>query len=500
MNSINNYIYSECAVNSKKAWYFKNKHEYLARDIDPLKTEEYREVRTRANKFSLFNGFKTVENSKSIQERFTETNEALREGTGVINACFKFEDLECEVSQVMSNENHHIYLYIDKVNTKLEKETRKNCCRELAYISYVANKLGYIVDGSSVLYLNKDYNRSGDISNEELFVIADVSAEVREMVEDVEDNLDAIRAYMNASEEPKSGFCAECKLDKCPFWSLCSPELPEHNIFDIHLKGSRFTCKKKLELYNAGIISCEDASECTDLKEYLRLIMKYEANDLPAYIDRDAVREFLATLSYPLYFLDFETIAPVIPKYDNSHPNEKICFQYSLHYIEEEGGEFKHKEYLAYPGSDPRRELCERLCEDIPMGVCTLVYNDLFEKGRLNEMAAVYPDLHDHLKDIVDNIVDLEDLFEDKKYYCHGMNGSSSIKVVLPLLFPDDPSLDYHNLEGVHKGDEAMAVFAAMEHMNGEELEQKRHELLEYCKLDTFAMVKIYEKLHEVIS
>ena len=77
------------------------------------------------------------------------------------------------------------------------------------------------------------------------------------------------------------------------------------------------------------------------------------------------------------------------------------------------------------------------------------------------------------------------------------MGGSFSIKSVLPALFPDDPSLDYHNLDGIHNGGEAMNAFPAMEKMSGEELEQTRRNLLEYCKLDTFAMVKVWEKLKE---
>jgi hypothetical protein len=70
---------------------------------------------------------------------------------------------------------------------------------------------------------------------------------------------------------------------------------------------------------------------------------------------------------------------------------------------------------------------------------------------------------------------------------------------VLPALFPDDPSLDYHNLEEIHNGSEAMSAFPAMEHMTPEELERTRRNLLKYCELDTFAMVKVWEKLREAV-
>ena len=214
-------------------------------------------------------------------------------------------------------------------------------------------------------------------------------------------------------------------------------------------------------------------------------------------IHEDGIKEFLDTLTYPLYFLDFETFMPAIPLYDDSKPYEQIPFQYSLHYIESESGELKHKEYLAYPGLDPMRELAEKLCEDIPLDVCTMAYNMGFEKGRIKGLAALYPDLADHLMNIHDNIVDLMIPFQKKHYYCREMQGAYSIKYVLPALFPDDPALDYHNLEGVHHGGEAMDTFARMAYMDPDELEKWRGYLLKYCELDTFAMVKIWEKLIE---
>ena len=123
-----------------------------------------------------------------------------------------------------------------------------------------------------------------------------------------------------------------------------------------------------------------------------------------------------------------------------------------------------------------------------------------FEKTRIRELAGLYPDLSDHLMDIHDHIQDLMVQFQKKQYYTRAMEGSYSIKYVLPALFPDDPALNYHNLEGVHNGTEASAAFAAMENMTEEELQACRENLLKYCGLDTFAMVKVWEKLRETIQ
>lgn len=101
---------------------------------------------------------------------------------------------------------------------------------------------------------------------------------------------------------------------------------------------------------------------------------------------------------------------------------------------------------------------------------------------------------------IHDNIKDIMIPFQKRWYYTKEMKGSYSIKYVLPALFPDDPSLNYHNLEGVHNGGEASDTFLTMQKMDKKELEKWREHLLRYCELDTFAMVKVLEKLKEAVK
>ena len=64
-------------------------------------------------------------------------------------------------------------------------------------------------------------------------------------------------------------------------------------------------------------------------------------------------------------------------------PQARIKSRFSYHYIEREGGELCHREYLAEPGTDFLREIAERLCEDIPRDMCVTAYNKGFECGRL---------------------------------------------------------------------------------------------------------------------
>ena len=200
-------------------------------------------------------------------------------------------------------------------------------------------------------------------------------------------------------------------------------------------------------------------------------------------------------MSYPLYFLDFETTQETIPPFDGCKPYEKIPFQYSLHYIESENGELNHKEFLGVSGEDPRRAIAESLCENIPENVCVLVYNQRFERDRLKALAEEFSDLSEHLLNIESNIKDLLDPFRKGAYYNRAMGGSFSLKSVLPAIFPDDPALDYHNLEEIHNGGEAMTIFPLIKDMPPEEQERTRKNMLEYCELDTLAMVKIWQKL-----
>ena len=243
---------------------------------------------------------------------------------------------------------------------------------------------------------------------------------------------------------------------------------------------------------------------------YLQVLDRAQKNmHLNAY--NATTGEFIRTLltehsdkyvepSYPLYFLDFETMQDVVPQYEGTKPYQQIPFQYSLHWIEKPGGELKHTAFLAESGKDPRRALAEQLCMDIPLNACTTAYNKGFECGRINELAEAFPDLSCHLLNIRDNIVDFLDPFRAGYYYLPAMCGSFSIKKVLPALFPDDPALNYHNLEQIHNGGEAMSIFPKIKDMTPEDAATTRHNLLKYCELDTYAMVKVWEKLKTAIG
>ena len=347
----------------------------------------------------------------------------------------------------------------------------------------------------NIVHINNQYERCGELDVNEFFTVDDITTDAMLLQRDVATNVDAIREYMEQTSEPCDDIGEHCFSPySCGFFGYCSRNLPTPNIFDV--AGARTSTKFKC--YRNGIVSFEDLNTCDLLSGSQYKQIEHELFNYPPYIDKESIRGFMKNISFPLYFLDFESFQPAIPLYDHSHPFEQIVFQYSLHYLEHEDDELKHKEFLAYPGEDPRRKLAEQLCADIPLNVCTTAYNMGFEKGRIRGLAEILADLRDHLMNIHDHIVDLMIPFQKKWYYCRAMQGSYSIKYVLPALFPNDPSLDYHNLEGVHNGGEASEAFDKMATMTEDKIELMREHLLKYCGLDTYAMVKVWEKLKEI--
>jgi hypothetical protein len=122
-----------------------------------------------------------------------------------------------------------------------------------------------------------------------------------------------------------------------------------------------------------------------------------------------------------------------------------------------------------------------------------------FEKSIIKNLADYFPENCEELMSIHNNIKDLMEPFKNKYYYTKEMQGSFSIKYVLPALFPDDEGLSYKNLDLIHDGSEAMNAYAALTELPEDERLIVRQSLLEYCKLDTLAMVKIWEKLNELM-
>jgi hypothetical protein len=276
----------------------------------------------------------------------------------------------------------------------------------------------------------------------------------------------------------------------CDFQGHCWKHIPDDSVFDLRGRGV-----DRFDLYKQEIIKQKDIP--------LELLNAGQRQQVEATIkkqntiNREMVGSFLEKVSYPLYFLDFETFMSAVPFYDGVRPYQNIPFQYSLHYLNKKGGTLHHTEFLASPGYDPRRPLLEKLLTAMPENVCILTYNMAFEKRVLAELAACHPMHKDTIDNWIQNIQDLMVPFRQKDVYFWQFKGSYSIKKVLPVLVPQ---LSYKGLE-IADGGAAMDAYqqmcAAVD--NPEALEKIRQDLLAYCKLDTLAMVRILDALGRLI-
>jgi len=441
-----------------------------------------------------FGEYSLVSRKPNYAAMVEETGQMMEHGTTCIaEASFLYDGLFCSVDMLRKTAFGY-----DIIEVKSTTEVKDEHLVDVGFQYYVLQKSGIPIDHVYVMYLNNQYSRRGELDLRGLFVLDDCTERAKVKQCSVEEDLRRIREALLSEEEPdiELDICCE-RPHECAYFDYCKRDFPKPSVLDLRNLRDK---KEKYELYHRRIISFEDIiKQRPGLKDKPMMQVETAYYHRPPHIERKMIQQFLDTLTYPIYHLDFESFQVVIPEYDDAKPYEQIPFQYSLH-IEHEDGTLEHKEYLAEAGKDPRREISERLVQDIPADACVLAYNMSFEKGRIKRLAELNVDLSEHLMKIYGNIRDLMIPFYKQQYYSEAMQGSYSIKYVLPALFPDDPSLDYHNLDGVHNGTEASAAFVNMTKFPPEEVTKMRENLLKYCGLDTYAMVKVLGKLREAVE
>lgn len=483
--------YCQCVQCEKILWLNKYKPLPEADSNDAL-FERGRQVGELAKE--LFGDYEDVAYDENINFRVEKTAKLLEDKPNIITeASFIYDNNFCSVD-ILKNDLDGVEIYEVKSSTKV----KDIYIDDVAYQYFILSNLGLNVKRACIVYINKEYVRFGELDIEELFNFEDVSDAVKEKQDEIRQNIDSINNFMEiytADNEPDSHIGMNCfNPYSCAFWEYCIRDLPKPNVFDISGMQNRTKIKK----YNEGLISFEDLAG-GDINPKCLEQIDFELNDRDAKIEKEAIKEVLDSLNYPLYFIDYETCQFAIPEFEGTKAYQQIPFQYSLHIIYEEGGCLEHKEFLAEVGDDNLiRNFAESMIEDMSEDGSVIVYNKAFEASRNREIGEMYPDLKAEMERINGNIVDLMVLFRNRDYYKKEMEGSYSIKYVLPALYPDNPELDYINLPLIHNGGEASEAFLSLKDKNLEEQEEIREGLLEYCKLDTYAMVKIWEKFKEV--
>lgn len=415
------------------------------------------------------------------------TQEEIKKGTKVIyEAAFQFNGVLAALD-ILVKEKDGWKAYEVKSSTSISETYQLD-----ATIQYYAiSNSGLDLKDISIVYINNEYVKDGPLDVHQLFAIESVREAVLEILPGIPEQVATLKNVLNQKTIPEKEIGPHCSDPySCDFAGHCWKHIPEYSVFDI----SNLRSNKKFELYGMKTLHFKDIPRDYALNEKQWMQVDCELNQ-ETRIDSGKIKEFVAGLQYPLYFMDFETFATAVPVFDGSRPYQQLVFQYSMHHLPSAGGDLTHSDFLAEAyGHDPRLNFVEKLIFDCGDAGDILVYNISFERGKLNDLASHFPQHAQAINKIVNRLKDLMLPFQQRWYYTPSMKGSYSIKAVLPALVPE---LSYGNLN-IKEGGTASNTFAAM--ISGDfegDASQTRRDLLEYCKLDTFAMVKILDKLRD---
>jgi len=420
---------------------------------------------------------------------------------GMVSRTRELIDAGEETIYEASFEEHGVFVMVDILHhgsdgweiyeVKSTSSTKKYHLTDISIQWYVLEKTGLSPVKGAIVHLNSQYARDGDINVHELFTIEDVTIETKKTQSTIPVDLESIKDMLNG-DEPDIPIGVHCKNPhECDFKDLyCWEDVPERSVLNLYRRRNNF------DLYHDGVVELTDIPDDTNLSGLNEIQIEAEKTQAPV-LNKGVIRDFLDKVEYPIFYFDFETFSDPVPRHQGQHPFEQMPFQYSLHI--DDGEQITHKEFLADENSDPRREIAAHMVKDLKTSGSIVAYHASFEKGVIKKLAERFDDLKDELLALNERMVDLEDPFKNGGYYHPDFNGSMSIKSVLPALFPDDEELSYKSLE-IQNGGVASESFANLHEISdSEERDKIRDDLLAYCELDTLAMVKIMEKVKDLL-
>lgn len=247
-----------------------------------------------------------------------------------------------------------------------------------------------------------------------------------------------------------------------------------------------------------GFFKLEDVTKQVEKKlpgvgKNVRLLLAHQSN--APVVDQAAIAAFVGKIKYPVYFLDYETVASGVPLYEGTKPYQQVPFQFSLHVQDRPGAEIRHVGFLHEQTTDPRRDFAEALIQACGRSGSVIVYSQSFEETRNKELAAVFPDLAKDLHAINARMIDLYTPFQQHWLYDPAQAGSASLKVVLPTY----TDISYDDM-AIGNGEQALQEYMAFVTGNQTDpaaLAKLWTDLEEYCGQDTYAMVVLLDVLRE---
>lgn len=429
-------------------------------------------------------GFNDYNEYLSLPER---TTQALENGAKTIfQGRFEYEQLTfiCDIIDVVGEREVDLYEIKSSTSAKPEHNT------DLAFQMVVLEKYGYSVRNIAVIHVNNQYVRNGDIEPDKITATTDVSEAVKELrdftLEKIDEALDVIELHNCPDTSPlladKSAF-----KDWLSIYKYMKKTKPG-SIYDL----CQMDAKTLQILQDNNIEWLKDIPADFILKPKQSLQVQSAKVGGPG-IDAEKIKEFLDTFEYPIYFFDYETSGPLVPPFDGLRPYQQLPFQYSLHILDSPDAKLRHAEFLHTENSNPAENLSKTLKSQIGDTGTVLAWNMSFEKSCNSMLGDLLPEYKKFYDQLNERIVDLMIPFSSNWYVDAGFMGSASIKSVLPVLVPE---LSYKTL-GIQEGQTASRIWTetVLGGKNVAEKPQILSDLLEYCEMDTYAMVEIYRKL-----
>lgn len=363
---------------------------------------------------------------------------------------------------------------------------------DAAIQAYIARSSGVPLTAIALAHIDNTwvYPGGGDYSG--LLLENDLTAEAFGRADEVKDWIAGAQAVAAKRKEPKIVTGSQCSSPyECGFIGYCQSQEPQAKQ-PINWLPGRWGQALQAHVESHGVIEMRDAPDEL-LNERQQLVKAVTLNG-KAHFDRVGAKAALAAHKLPAYFMDFETIQFAVPIWKGTRPYQQIPFQFSVHRLSK-SGKLDQRAFLDLSGKDPSKAFAESLLDACGERGPIFVYNAGFETARINELAKRFPKLAKRLLALNDRVVDLLPIARGY-FYDPSQKGSWSIKAVLPALCPD---LDYEALEGVQNG--GMAMDAFMEALEKDTSLQRKAEierqLLAYCALDTYAMVRLWAVFSE---
>jgi predicted RecB family nuclease len=377
------------------------------------------------------------------------------------------------------------------IEAKSSVEPKEHYLYDVAIQYHVVSNCGVDIRSAELMHLNRDYVYAGGPHDpSRLFTTRDLTRQARKLCEEVAAELRAQRRMLARPQPPAIDPGPQC-IDPypCEFFGHCNPEPPKHHVSFL----PRLSESKRQNLFDLGIEIIQDIPEDFPLTELQSRVA--ETVRTRRIWTSDALGSELKTIGWPMYFMDFESVFPAIPRHAGMWPYAHLPFQWSVHRQEGPEAPLVHSEFLAIDDRDRRGEFIGSLCETLGRRGPIVVYNSGFESQRLRDLAVWFPEYAARIGRINARLWDLL-AFVRHHVYHPDFHGSFSLKQVLPALVPE---LSYSGMEVAHGGQAGLAWERMTRgEVDEEERQRLRSALLAYCRQDTLAMVKLLERLRSL--